>query len=292
MKLVRKIKRYIIKTVNHIKGGKAERDINKFKCEFGLNTTEIRDKKIIISLASYKSRYKTIIPTLKSLLWQEKKPDRIIVWLDEDIPENKITEEMSELTQYGIEYRYTKENMKSHKKYFYSMQEFPDDYIITVDDDLIYSRSLVSSLVRCSEKNPRCICARRVHRIIVGQEGNILPYKEWEYESTSKRIPAHDLCATGCGGVLYPPHVLPPETFDIELIQKYCLNADDIWLKCMELLNDIKVVWVKNLYIMPKETSNSQESSLNSVNTWNHGNDEYLAAVMKLYPNLLEKISH
>lgn len=36
---------------------------------------------------------------------------------------------------------------------------------------------------------------------------------------------------------------------------------------------------------MPKETYNSQESSLNSINAWKHGNDEYLAAMMKLYPH-------
>ena len=46
-------------------------------------------------------------------------------------------------------------------------------------------------------------------------------YKDWEWEYKDVLEPSFSLLATGCGGVLYPSNILPPETFDIENIKKY-----------------------------------------------------------------------
>lgn len=119
---------------------------------FGINTEKNRKEKIIVSLKTYNKRYETIGSTLKSLLLQTVKPDHIIVWLDEDTIENKITEEMRSFEQYGIEYKHRNLGLKPHGKYFYAMQEFPNDIIITVDDDIIYPPKLIESLMKTHEK--------------------------------------------------------------------------------------------------------------------------------------------
>lgn len=258
---------------------------------YGLYQGMPREKKIILSLATYNKRYDTIIPALKSMLFQSVKPDKIMVWLDEDTPENYITPEMEELKKYGVEYNYTPDGLKPHKKYIYSMEKFPEDIVITVDDDLIYSGNLIKSLLAAYKKYPNCVCARRVHRIRFDDKGNILPYNEWDYECNTELLPSHELCATGCGGILYPPHILPKETFDMEKIRKYCLNADDIWLKIMELLGDVKVLWVKNNYMLPKVIKEAQETNLNSSNVLQNGNDMYINQLIELYPEVLKRIS-
>lgn len=282
------IKYKIERKINNFIGKKIYRAVTKMQLEYGLSKNE---ESIVVSMASYAKRYKTIAPTLKSLINQSHKPDRIIVWLDDDKPENVITDEMREFEKYGIEYRYTNDNLMPHKKYFYSMQEFKNSIIITVDDDLIYSKDLIESLIKMHEKYPNCICARRVHKMKFDTEGNIQPYKSWEYEYRGEKKPSHFLCPTGGGGVLYPATMFSKETFEIDKIKELCWRADDIWLKLMELKMGIKTVWVPTCYVMPYETKGSQETALNTRNTNQGENDKYIKNVLLAYPEIREKIS-
>lgn len=164
---------------------------------YGLNINEKREKKIIISLTSYSLRFKTIVPTLRSLLYQRLKPDKIVVWLSE--PRSALTNGMLELEKYGIEYRCDVEDLKSHKKYYWAFQEFSSDIVITVDDDCVYPPTLVSSLMESHKQNPHCVCARRVHRIVYMENG-FSKYNDWEMEYTLDCVPSDFLMATGVGG--------------------------------------------------------------------------------------------
>ena len=250
---------------------------------YGLYCGNEREKKIILSIATYQNRYKTIIPVLKSLLFQTEKADRIIVWLDEENDNNVITDDMEQMREYGIEYRYTTDSLKAHKKYYYSMREFPEDIVITVDDDFIYPNDLIESLLKMHRKYPDSVCARRVHYIRVNNEQKLLPYNEWYHEYEKIKYPSHMLCATGCGGILYPPHCLPEETFDMERIKEFCINADDIWLKTMELIGNIKVVWVKNDFMLPLLIKESQETTLGRMNIGKNFNDIYIQNMIKYF---------
>lgn len=243
-----------------------------------------RKEQYIISMASYAGRYHVLPIALKSLLLQTVKPDRIVVWLDEENRENAVTEELQKLCVYGVEYRYTTDGLKPHKKYLYAMQEFPNANIVTVDDDVVYSGDMLESLVKAHALYPQCICARRVHKITFDQTGKIKPYREWKYEYRKAKAPSHMLCATGGGGTLYPANIMPEETFNMNAIRELSLNADDIWLKLMELIGGVKVMWVKNRYVMPLEIDNSQYSSLCRGNVDKGGNDSFLKLLFERYP--------
>lgn len=257
--------------------------------KYGLNKSEEREKKIIVSLASYNRRYSSICPALKSLLLQTVKPDKIIVWLDEDNKKNELTPEMQRLKQFGIEYRYTDLDLKPHKKYFYVMQEFPADIIITVDDDCIYSPNLIKSLMKTYRRFPNSICARRVHKMTFDEKLALKPYDDWIREIRCVRTPSFSLCAIGNGGILYPPALLPPQTFDLRYIQKYFINTDDLWLKTMELINNVKVVWAPTYMITPPETSGSQVSRLFTINQGALGNNnKSLEILQKEFPQAFE----
>ena len=255
------------------------------KLDFEMNPIQ-RNEKIIVSMASYCERYSNIVISLKSILVQSVKPDKIIVWLDEDNSKNKITKEMKELEKFGVEYRYTLDGLKAHKKYYYAMQEFRDACIITVDDDLVYSPNMIKSLIKCHERYPDKICARRVHKITFDKEKNVNKYTEWIYECRSQMEASYELFATGGAGTLYPPGCLNENAFDKEVIKEFCLNADDIWLKFMELMNGKEVVWAKNHYVMPKEIRNSQEEALNIGNVINGENDTYFKQLLERYPEV------
>lgn len=284
MNIMEKIKNKYYRIRDKYYGKKWCRYVKKAPMKYGLYTGLARDEIYIISLASYAGRYNVLPLTLKSLLLQNIKPDKIIVWLDEEKKENYLTEELKEFCKYGVEFEFTNDDIKPHKKYLYAMKKFPNACIVTVDDDVIYSADLLESLITYHKKFPKCVCARRVHKITFDENGNIKPYQMWKYEYREAKKPSFDLCATGGAGTLYPPGILPKDAFKIDMIKKLSLEADDMWLKIMELYNGIKVVWVKNKYVMPLEIENSQQISLNSVNVVGGKNDVFIKRLFRYYP--------
>lgn len=269
---------------DEIAGSIIEKQVSKADFEYGLARQNRENEYIVVSMASYVMRYSTIVNTLKSLLIQTYKPNRIVVWLDEDNIDNQPTAEMKGLEKYGVEYRFTSDGLCAHKKYLYAMQEFSNACIITVDDDLVYSPDMIESLMKYHRLYPNEVCARRTHRITFDDNGAINSYIDWNYEYQKAGEPAYDLFATGGGGTLYPPYCLSKSAFDIATIKKHCLSADDIWLKVMELMVNRKVVWVKNNYVMPKETENSQLAALKTINVQEGYNDVYFKKLLDLYP--------
>lgn len=246
---------------------------------------KLENPNLIVSLTTFPKRFSVVHIAIRGILLQSVLPDRLICYLGSDCTPDVLTEEMKELEQYGVEYRFVEGNLKPHKKYLYAVQEFPDATIITIDDDVIYDRKMIESLVICSKKHPQCICARRVHKIKVDYKNRkFMKYCDWEYEY----IPESDeesmtFFPTGVGGVLYPPHSLHMDAFNVEKIKEQCLNADDIWLKIMSIRNHTNVVAVKCYYPHPVIVDDSQEFALNSQNVSFGANDKYWDSLVKYY---------
>lgn len=283
---------FIVKAINYLKRKIIEfrkrkllLDVKVYRPKYGLNNNP-RDQKIIVSLTSYPERFEYVYMTLKSLLRQDMKPDRIILWYDCDY--SYLTENMRSLMEYGIEYIHVDIDLKPHKKYYFAMNRFPDDIVITVDDDVVYPSDLVSSLYDTHIRFPDCVCARRVH-LITFRGNQIDSYSNWIFEYVKSKRPDYKLFAVGVGGVLYPPHCLNEEAFDINNL-KMCLEADDIWLKCMQLLKRTKVVWTPNKMVHPPIIEGSQKNALFSENFVNNRNDEYICILMKKYGERIRKV--
>lgn len=252
--------------------------IKKAKWRNGLNKKKKRHEKYIVSLTSYPARFDVLSLTLKSLMYQTVKPDRIIVWLDDFVSKEEYTDEMEEARKYGVEFIEVPYDLKPHKKYFFAMQKYPKDNVITVDDDVVYLPNTISSLVAEHKRNLDAVCARRTHYINY-KEGKLLPYNEWKFEYR-KREKSDRLFPTGVGGVLYPPSAFSAKAFDLENIKKLCYMADDVWLKFMELEHGIKVVNVKCLMLHPIEIQ-AGLVSLNNQNVGEAKNDVYIRNMMR-----------
>ena len=245
--------------------------------------------KVIVSLTSYPARFDTIHLCIKSLMYQTIKPDKIILWLGSDSAEVKLPLELEELKKFGLEVIYKDENLKPHKKYYYAIQDYPNSIVITVDDDVIYSPTMLASLLKMHEKYPKTVCARRVHEIVCNQQ-IIAKYNSWNQACQTVLRPAMRLMAVGVGGVLYPPNALDKLAFDKELIKNVCLNADDLWLKFMEALQNTKVVWCPCLWGHPANILENQ-SGLCDSNVGDNRNDKYLEQLSKHFPEVITKIA-
>ena len=253
------------------------------KSKFGVYHGNKRNENIIVSLTSFPGRIDKIHLCIKALLLQEIKPDKIILYLGEDEFKNiELPSNLLELKKFGLEIRFRKD-LKPHTKYYYAMQEFPDAAIVTVDDDAYYSRSLVGDLYNAHTKYPNQVICTRAHKIRT-QDGVILPYAQWDYETKDIVESSHYLMATGVGGVLYPAKVFPQETFNEERIIALSLRQDDVWLKVMEIIGGIKVHAIPS-----KKTSyvvgiwGSEKIALFKSNVGCSDNDLYIRQVFSYY---------
>ena len=250
---------------------------------------------IIVSLTSYPLRISTIHKTIETLLNQTLKADKVILWLA--IPQfpNKEADLPKELLQYkerGLEIKWCPDDLRSHKKYYYAMQEFPEALIVTVDDDLLYSSSMIETLYSSYLKHPYAVSALRVHLIKFDEDGQISPYEEWTKEYNGLiGIPSMQLCSTSGAGCLYPPHCMHTDVFRKDLIKEFCLNADDLWLKAMQVLAGTPVVLAASHRPL-KYVLGTQESALYNTNGPLGQNDIQLNNILKYYSTCQVQAEH
>lgn len=250
----------------------------------GINK-DYRKVRIIISLTSYPKRFDELYLVIKSLMLQSMKPDEITLYLGSDSKKSMLPQSLLELEEYGLKIIFVNEDLKPHKKYFYSMQENENDIIITVDDDVVYDEDLVKDLYYGYENNLNCVIARRANRMIYDKYNNLLPYKKWIFEDNNDYKPSYRLLAVGVGGVLYPPHIFDRSLFNKELINKLALFADDIWLKYHELSNGIPVIVVKSKVCHPVTLDISKKTGLFNINVEKNNNDKVIKKIEEYYGN-------
>lgn len=244
---------------------------------YGLSKKELQTP-IVVSLTSYPARFPTLHISLKSVMNQTMKPSKIILWLDKDVSMDSIPKSILKLQRKGLEIRCEGDSLKPHKKYIHAMKEFRDACIVTVDDDVIYTRDMISSLYASYQKHPTYISARRVHKILYDINNHASNYNSWVYDCKKETRPSMQLLATGVGGVLYPPHVFDMETenFSSKNIMENAWSVDDIWLKFVENSLNIPVIWVPNKQTHPYYITNKElaKTSLYIANVHNSRNDD------------------
>ena len=255
--------------------------------KYGVNP----DSDIVVSLTSFPGRISTVWITVQTLLHQTLKPQRIILWLAEDqFPNRKsdLPQSLLRLEQFGLEIRFC-DNLFPHKKYYYSMKEYPAFKVITVDDDIFYPENLIEELQKLSKEFPDCICCTWAHEITTIQR-SIQPYKKWKQCVMEGGHPSLKLIPIGCGGVLYPPYSVANTIFEKEDIKALCLRTDDLWLKSMAVIAGTKSVrWRKKTPIF-FSNMNSQDSGLYHQNLGNDRNDESLSRIIGKYPEVEQAI--
>lgn len=247
------------------------------------------ESRIIVSLTTYPARIGSVWITIASLLQQTMKPCKVILWLArEQFPGGEIPGSLHRLTKRGLEIRFC-DDLKPHKKYYYTMQEYSDYYIITADDDIFYPENHIERLWKGHEKYKDAVICHWSHQIEFDAQGNFIPYNDWI--DNGEALPSFATLAVGCNGILYPPGSLPKETFDKDKIMEISLNTDDLWLKCMEILSGTKTVNCNKTPLVYFNILSTGNSGLWKKNTGaGHNNDMSWEQLMKLYPEAKNRL--
>lgn len=221
--------------------------------EFGLTDTP-RNPRIIISLTSFPARIPTLHITLSSLLRQTTKPDMVVLWLArEQFPnlENDLPKEILRLQEFGLTIKWH-HDIRSYKKLIPSLIKFPEDIIITADDDIFYDQNLVELLYKSYLEEPKLIHCHRITKIFL-RRGIIKakPKKCYKRPSFANKL-------VGVGGVLYPPHSLYKDAARENLFMELAPTNDDIWFWLMAVMNDTKIKQIAHNIDVPIEIEETQ----------------------------------
>lgn len=232
-----------------------------FSTELGITSERYCDHDIIVSLTTYGRRIHSVFLTIESIMEQTMKPNRIILWLDYSFEGKRLPESINKLRKRGLEV---------------ALCKYPDDAIITVDDDLIYEVNMLENLIVPFLQNPSVIYCNRAHKMIPDGNGKLLPYSSWGWETPE----------TGGGGALYPPHSLDEEVKNEAVYMDICQFADDVWFKAMSLKKGTPVCRVETYHANGNEflfDEEVQDMALAKQNVYQSMNDKQIEAVFTKY---------
>ena len=245
------------------------------------------DRSIVVTLTTTKDRVKKTYLCLESLLNQTMKPNKIVLWLEEqEFGENwsdakrSLPPSLLRTEARGIEFRFT-QDIGSYVKLLPALRAFPNDILVTADDDTMYPPTWVKKIFDAHKKAPQQIICYRGWHIKLDNEGRLKPYDSWpEYNSFD---PSFALFPTGKDGVLYPPGSLNNEIFNTDAAKKLSPTNDDVWFKAMSLLNQTRCIKITKNHRNFPIIRGTAASGLQKINVDQAMNDIYLKNVFEQY---------
>lgn len=237
-------------------------------------TAHRREQRIIVSLTTYPKRIGTIWLTIETLMRQRVKPDEIILWLAESQFSNGFTdlpESLLRLQSRGLSIRFC-DDLRSHKKYYYALQEYSEDLVILVDDDMFYPRDTIQKLLKMHKRWPSDICCMTAQ--VMEPDFQSAP-SLWRNPGLGERTWQHSdrIQAFTGSGTLIPPDALPPEAFDKDTFQRICPYADDLWVTFMAHRKGTKITTMSTWRPFPICIYGTAAGSLYYINGEGKQND-------------------
>ncbi|MEI4935103.1 hypothetical protein ACV1D8_14740 [Aeromonas caviae] len=258
----------------------------------GVEKYKAGTENLVVSLTTYSKRIFSVHLTIESLLNQTKMPNKLILWLAEDeFNDDNLPLVLVKQKERGLTVNFCKD-IKSYKKLIPTLDDYADDAIVTVDDDVIYPYDFLEKLHRTHLSAPDCVCYYRGHKMKFLNVDTPAPYTTWLHcwEGIEKEI---DVLPTGIGGVLYPPKCFHDDVTNESLFMKLAPHGDDIWFKTMTLLNGVRTKRVVTFLPFSDEfidVDGTQDIGLWKKNMGEGRNDEQVKAVFEYYKEDLKSL--
>lgn len=260
-----------------------------------MNRSKNIASKVIVSMTSYGRRLYASTPyAIFSILNQTVRPEKVVLWLDETKwNKDNLPKRIKRLILLGLEVEFCKD-IKVYTKLLPALKKYPDKSIITVDDDIWYSKRLVEKLHKCHSANSKCIIANEI-AYPTYENGILNPPSKWIWiwgirKKEKKQLDNNLVYALGVGGVLYPPNSLNGKVLEEEVFLKLCPFADDVWLYIMAVMNNTPRLFNKqqgNKYpidaFYQKTHYNSSLKDINSQRGGEFNNDTQFQSVVDYY---------
>lgn len=201
---------------------------------------------IVVSLTSYPARIKHCDYIISHFIdSQTVKPDLFYFWLsvldfpnkEKDLPSTLLTV----INVYGIQLRWCEDNTFVCKR-FNVYPKHLNDYCIFIDDDIVYSTTLIEDALKVLKKHPDSIC--NIWRQFTGKPiFNGIKRVDWKYLPVEKST-----MHWAQGNCVIPPGIFPYEdAFNPELINlrnTFYPQCDEVWLNSVFFKNKIPISYI------------------------------------------------
>jgi len=243
---------------------------------------------LIVSLTSFPQRISEIKYVIYSLLDQTILPEKIILWLAESQFPNKerdLPQDLLALRKFGFTVEWC-EDLRSYKKLIPALEQFPDYYIATADDDLYYKKNWLEKLWLGHLEFPQDVVCHLAERILVDDKC-VLPYMQWTKYIRVSEVGFQAFCCSG-GGILFHKKYLYEDIEKKELFLNLSPCADDFWFYFMIILKNTKIRVVKKpwkiKYVNPyREYGLNNGYKLSTANMDGGLNDKQLKNILEYY---------
>ena len=244
----------------------------------GPPTTEV-----VVALTTYPARAGQVHRTVKSILLQNACPIVVLYLAREEFPdeERSLSRRLSALVRRypdRLSVRFLQGNALSYKKLIPALNDFPGRTIVTVDDDVIYTSEWMALLLRTAAEHPDTIVGTRGSWVSRRADGTLAPYRDWPTAPADEA--SHSVFLTGRGGILYPPHSLSLDVFDLQRAMKLAPRGDDIWFKACALKAGTRAVRTSTHRELP-DSGADQKSALYRHNLYGDANDRAMELVFE-----------
>jgi hypothetical protein len=254
-----------------------------------------KQRQIIVSLTSFPAALPFVVHAVQSILDGSEQPDKIVLYLTaSQFPTSEIPQELQFLKEKNplFDIRFYEDDIRSYTKLIPALRDFPNDVIVTVDDDILYGKNMLRDLLRLHKKYPDAIIGHRIKHLKLNT-----PYRKWKkYKSyrffTKNLRPKFANFLTGVGGVLYPPNSLKTEMLDSKIFKEIAPTVDDIWFWAAAVANGTKIAPVPFGYSRPKELEKPKAISLEKINVRSgiDVNRNVLEKVLEKYPIVKQRV--
>ena len=254
----------------------------------------MEEKQVIVSLTSFPAALPFATQAIQSILDGSVQPNKIVLYLTaQQFPNSKIPSELQELLTLNsiFEIRFYDKLIRSYTKLVPAIQDFPNEIIVTIDDDVRYHKNMLKYLLRRHKKYPNAIIGHRIRRIRYNAR-----YKSWKLY---KRIsvlkfsfkPSFRNLQTGVGGVLYPPHSLSKKMLRPEVFMQLAPTVDDIWFWAAAVANGTKIAPIPFGFWRQPDLKKPAAVTLSSTNVYsdNDVNRKVFESIIKKYPTIKKR---
>lgn len=159
----------------------------------------------------------------------------VLVVSEEEVCFSKTRKEacelMDEMTWLGVEVIIDSGNIRSHKKLMPTLEKYPNNPILVVDDDNTQWPGWLKTFVRDHDKHPNDIIYGQSLSHVELQGDKIVEVREQSipFENAGK-VTYNMKPANGAAGTLYPAHTFTdPRFFDRELFMRLSPTSDETW---------------------------------------------------------------
>ena len=258
----------------------------------------LKQKKIIVSLTSFPAAIIFAKDAINSILSGNTLPDKLVLYLTfSQFKDGKVPFDLMTLANNNplFEIRNYSEDIRSYRKLIPAMKDFPNDIIVTIDDDVRYHKNMLRDLLLLHEQIPDVIIANRAKKIKLNA-----PYRQWKkyrwYHFLFKKLKYNFRnIQTGVGGVLYPPNSLNEEMLNSHVFKEIAPTTDDIWFWAAAVANGTYVIpFPFGKYNKPHGLKKPKSLSLKTVN-FKKGTDLNRVGFEKIiekYPIIRERVEN